>query len=84
MLDVYHAISLTCKDFRTYLDNYDLKSLRDQIDITENHRRAEVFKPLSDNSIIIRCKLDTKFHGRWTHLILEPVQRHPKSLRTKR
>ena len=67
----YRAISLTCKDFRTYVENYDLQNLRDQIDIKENNRRGEIFKPLSDNFIIIRCKLDTGFHGFCTHLIYD-------------
>ena len=68
---VYRSISLTCKDFRTYLENYDLKNLRAQIDIHENNRRGEIFAPLSDNFIIIRCKLDSGFHGFCTHLIYD-------------
>lgn len=71
MSEVYRAISLTCKDFRIYLDNYDLKNLRAQIDIHENKRRGKVFDPLSDNFIIIRCKLDSRFHGNCTHLIYD-------------
>ena len=68
MRTVYRAISLTCRDFRTYLENYDLKNLRAQIDIHENNRRGEIFEPLSDNFIIVRCKLDSNFHGFCTHL----------------
>ena len=45
--------------------------MRDQIDIKENNRRGEIFKPLSDNFIYIRCKLDTGFHGFCTHLIYD-------------
>ena len=71
MLTVYNSISLTSKDFWTYLENYDLESLRILIDIRENRQRGEVFKPISNNFIIIRCKLDTRFHGRWTHLIYD-------------
>ena len=71
MRTIYRAISLTCKDFRTYVENYDLQNLRDQIDIKENNRSGEIFKPLSDNFIIIRCKLDSHFHGFCTHLIYD-------------
>ena len=69
MLTVYRAISLKGKDFRTYLENYDLKNLRVQIDIPENEQRGKIFAPLSGNFIVIRCKLDLHFHGPWTHLI---------------
>ena len=71
MLTTYPSISLTSKDFRTYLENYDLKNLRAQIDIHENNRRGEVFEALSDNFIIVRCKLDSRFHGSCTHLIYD-------------
>ena len=71
MLTTYPSISLTSKDFRTYLENYDLKNLRAQIDIHENNQRGEVFEALSDNFIIVRCKLDSGFHGSCTHLIYD-------------
>ncbi len=71
MLNTYQAISLTCNDFRTYLENYDLKNLRLQIDIPENKQRGEVFEPISDNFIIIRCKLVSSIHGYYTHLIYD-------------
>ena len=71
MLTVYRAISLRGKDFRTYLENYDLKNLRAQIDIHENGQKGKIFAPLSGNFIVIRCKLELHFHGHWTHLIYD-------------
>ena len=71
MLTVYRSINLTSKDFWTYLENYDLENLRIRIDIRENKQRGRVFEPISNNFIIIRCKLDSHFHGLWTHLIYD-------------
>ena len=68
---VYSSISLTSKNFREYLENYDLKNLRVQIDIPENKQRGEIFEPLSDNFIIIRRRSDPAFNGPWTHLIYD-------------
>ena len=67
----YRAISLTSKNFRTYLENYDLKNLRAQIDIHENEQRGEIFAPLSGNFIVIRRKFGSSFHSFWTHLIYD-------------
>lgn len=71
MFTVYRAISLTYKDFRTYLENYDLKNLIIQIDIQENNKKGEIFEPISDNFIIIQHKLGPGFHSFGTHLIYD-------------
>lgn len=68
---VYRSISLTGKDFRTYLENCDLKNLKIQIDITENEQSGKVFKPISDNFIIVRCEAHRLRCGFSTHLIYD-------------
>ena len=67
---IYRSIALTGKDFRTYLENYDLKNLKVQIDISENKQRGEVFKPISDNFIIVCCEAYLRFSNS-THLIYD-------------
>ena len=71
MLTSYRATSLTCKDFRVYLENYDLKNVRAQIDIPENEQRGKVFVPLSNNFIVTRRQSGSGLHSFSTHLIYD-------------
>lgn len=72
MMIVYRSITLTSKDFRTYLENYDFKNLKVQIDIGENKQRSEIFKPISDNFIIVCCESHFRLrYNNSTHLIYD-------------
>ena len=68
----YWAIGLTGEHFRIYLENYDLKNLRAQIDIHENEKRGKIFAPLSNNFIVTRrSRLGSGLHSFSTHLIYD-------------
>ena len=71
-MNIYQSLSLTGKDFRAYLENHDLKNLKIHIDIQENKQRGEVFKPISNNFIIVCCQphLQSHIYG-YTHLIYD-------------
>ena len=68
---LYQALALTAKDFRAYLENHDLKNLKVHIDIQENKQSGEVFKPISDNFIIVCCQRPYLPFYNCTHLIYD-------------
>ena len=66
----YESISLTGKDFRAYIENHDLENLKVRIDIQENKQSGEIFKPISDNFIIVCYQPHLRFYN-CTHLIYD-------------